>query len=35
MQEGVPLSLGIIIAASIIGATFVAGMILMAVLWAG
>ncbi len=32
MQEGIPLSLGIIIAAVILGATFVMGMILMAVL---
>lgn len=32
MQEGVPLSLAIIIVASILGAFFVAGMVLMAVL---
>lgn len=33
MQEGIPLSLGIIIAAAILGATFVLGMVLMAVLF--
>jgi len=31
-QGGIPLSLGIIVAAAILGATFVLGMILMAVL---
>jgi hypothetical protein len=31
-QDGVPLSIGIIIAAAILGVTFVAGMVLMAVL---
>lgn len=31
-QEGVPLSIGIIIAATILGATFVVGMVLLAVL---
>ncbi len=31
-QDGIPLSLGIIIAAAILGATFVLGMVLMAVL---
>jgi hypothetical protein len=33
-QQGVPISLSIIIAAAILGATFVAGMILLAVLFA-
>ncbi|MBM2824815.1 MAG: hypothetical protein HW402_479 [Dehalococcoidales bacterium] len=32
MQEGIPLSLGIIIAAAILGVTFIGGMVLMAVL---
>lgn len=31
-QGGIPLSLGIIVAATILGATFVLGMILLAVL---
>jgi len=31
-QDGIPLSIGIIIAAAILGATFVAGMVLMAIL---
>jgi hypothetical protein len=31
-QDGVPLSIGIIIAAAILGATFVVGMVLMAIL---
>jgi len=31
-QNGIPLSIGIIIAAAILGATFVAGMVLMAIL---
>ncbi len=31
-QQGIPLSIGIIIAAAILGATFVAGMVVMAVL---
>jgi hypothetical protein len=33
-QDGVPLSLGLIIAASIIGVSLVAGLTLMAILWA-
>jgi len=33
MQDGIPLSLGIIVAAAILGATFVLGMVLMAVLF--
>ena len=33
-QEGIPLSLGIIIAAGILGATFIAGMVLLAILFA-
>jgi len=32
-QEGIPLSIGIIIAAAILGATFIAGMVLMATLF--
>jgi hypothetical protein len=32
-QQGIPLAIGIIIAAAILGATFVAGMVLMAVLF--
>lgn len=32
MQEGIPLPIGIIIAASILGAAFVAGLVLMGVL---
>ena len=31
-QDGIPLSIGIIIAAAILGAMFVAGMVLMAIL---
>ncbi len=31
-QDGIPLSIGIIIAASILGSTFIVGMVLMAVL---
>jgi len=31
-QDGIPLSIGIIVAAAILGATFVAGMVLVAVL---
>ena len=31
-QEGIPLSIGIIIASAILGATFVVGMVLLAVL---
>ncbi len=31
-QDGIPLSIGIIIAAAILGVTFVAGMVLMAIL---
>jgi len=35
MQEGgIPLSIGIIIASAILGATFIFGMVLMAVLFA-
>jgi len=33
-QEGIPLSLGIIIGTAILGATFIMGMVLMAVLGA-
>ena len=33
MEEGIPLSIGIIIAAAILGVTFVAGMVLLAVLF--
>jgi hypothetical protein len=32
-QDGIPLSIGIIIAAAILGATFIAGMVLLAVLF--
>lgn len=32
MQEGIPLSIGIIIAAAILGATFIAGLVVFAVL---
>jgi hypothetical protein len=32
-QDGMPLSIGIIIAASVLGAAFVAGMVLLAVLF--
>ena len=32
-QDGVPISIGIIIAAAILGATFVAGVVLMAILF--
>ncbi len=31
-QDGIPISIGIIIAASILGATFIIGMILLAIL---
>jgi len=31
-QDGIPLSIGIIIASAILGVTFIAGMILMAIL---
>jgi len=31
-QDGIPISIGIIIAATILGATFIIGMILLAVL---
>ncbi len=31
-QEGIPLSIGIIIGAAILGATFIAGVVLMAIL---
>ena len=33
-QNGIPLSLGIIIAAAILGATFITGMVLLAILFA-
>jgi hypothetical protein len=33
-QEGIPLSIGIIVAASVLGAAFIAGMVLLAVLFA-
>jgi len=33
-QNGIPLSIGIIIAAVILGATFIAGVVLMAILFA-
>ena len=33
-QDGIPLSIGIIIAAAILGATFIAGVVLMAILLA-
>jgi hypothetical protein len=32
-QDGIPLSIGIIIAAAILGATFIGGMVLLAVLF--
>jgi hypothetical protein len=32
-QEGIPLSIGIIIGAAILGVTFIAGMVLLAVLF--
>lgn len=32
MEDGIPLSIGIIIAASVFGVAFVAGLVLMAVL---
>ncbi len=32
MQEGIPLSIAIIIAAAVVGATFIAGMVAFAVL---
>ena len=31
-QDGIPLSIGIIIAAGILGVTFIAGMVLLAIL---
>ncbi len=31
-QQGIPLSIGIIIAAAVLGATFIAGVVLMAIL---
>ena len=31
-QQGIPLSIGLIIAAAILGATFIVGMVLMAIL---
>ena len=34
-QDGIPLSIGLIIAAGILGAAFIAGMVLLAVLFAG
>ena len=33
-QDGIPISIGIIIAAAILGATFIAGVVLMAILFA-
>lgn len=33
-QDGIPLSIGIIIAAAILGVTFIAGMVLLAILFA-
>ncbi len=33
-QEGIPLSIGIIVAAAVLGAAFIAGMVLLAVLFA-
>ncbi len=33
-EDGIPISIGIIIAAAILGATFVAGVVLMAILFA-
>ncbi len=32
-QDGIPISIGIIIAAAILGATFIAGVVLMAILF--
>ena len=32
MQEGIPLSIGIVIASAIIGAAFIAGMVVFAIL---
>jgi hypothetical protein len=32
-QEGIPLSIGIIVAAAVLGAAFIAGMVLLAVLF--
>ena len=32
MEEGIPLSIGVIIAAAILGVAFIAGLVLMAVL---
>lgn len=31
-QQGIPLAIGIIIAAAVLGATFIAGMVLVAIL---
>jgi len=33
-ENGIPLSIGLIVAAAILGATFIIGMVLMAVLFA-
>jgi len=33
-QDGIPLSIGIIIAAAVLGAAFIAGMVLLAILLA-
>jgi len=33
-QNGIPLSIGIIIGAAVLGVTFIAGMVLMAILFA-
>ena len=33
-QDGIPLSIGIIIAAVVLGAAFIAGMVLLAILFA-
>ncbi len=33
-QDGIPISIGVIIAAAVFGAAFVAGLVLMAVLFA-
>lgn len=35
MQEGIPLSIGLVIAAAIAGAAFIAGMVVFAVLSSG
>jgi len=32
-QDGIPLSIGVIVAAAILGATFIVGMVLLAVLF--